>query len=170
MVSAIGFNPYVQSSTLIDPTIKAQLDSLGLQSTGNAQKDIAAIQAAKASQGSNSAQNVDDANKASTLMSSQAQPSSSAQPPWASLMQQLGLSLTGSKEGDFSAIATKLSSLQASAKTDSEKANVAALQAQFQAYASQADSSAQSSSSTPFAAEQNQIAQLNKFFLVGSST
>jgi|GEM_PF-2355609 len=167
MVSSISFNPYVQNKYVIDPTVKAQLDALGLNTTGSKDSDLEAILSAKTSQNSNTSSITDQANKASTLMSSQVKSGQQGQPPWFSLMQKLGISPTGSKEGDFAAISAKLSTMQSQATNEADKANVTNLQSEFQSLGGQSNSiSNAQAQSNPFDIEQNQTADLNKHFLV----
>lgn len=170
-IGSIGSNLYTQQSQQVDPTIKAQLDALGLKTTGSKQGDLAAIKAALAEQSqSGSASQVDDANKVATQQTSR-------ELPWATLMSQLGIQQTGSKEGDFAAIGAAIEVKASKATTVSEKAEVKALQQDFAAIQSQDDSnslqsqaqaataSAQNQQSGSFTG-QNQLAELNKFFLL----
>lgn len=169
MISAIGFNPYIMPNQMVDPAIKTQLDALGLKPTGSKQGDLAAIQAAKSSQTQNSNnKNIADANKVSTQIPPQNQSIQQVQPPWAELMQKLGLTLTGSKESDIAAITKKLQTLEAQATSPDQKAEVATLKAEFQAITSAEASSGSNqvnTQSNAFAG-QNQLAELNKFFLI----
>lgn len=55
-------------------------------------------------------------------------------PPWASLMQSLGLELQGSPEADFAAMSEKISEMSASATTPEQQANIASLQSQLEQY------------------------------------
>ncbi len=50
--------------------------------------------------------------------------------PWANVMSQVSLAATGDFSIDYSAFNTKISAMQASAQTPTEKANIAQLQAQ----------------------------------------
>ncbi|MDD3012677.1 MAG: hypothetical protein PHC34_03130 [Candidatus Gastranaerophilales bacterium] len=159
MISSISFNNSYLQRYVINPTVKAQLEALGKSSTGSEEGDLAILQAAKTSQNSDTSNTTDKANKVSTLMTSQTQSSQQGQPPWFSLMQELGISPTGSKDGDFAVISAKLSTMQSQATNEADKAKVTSLQSQFQAFGGQANS-------TPFAAAQNQVSEMNKFFLV----
>lgn len=161
MVSAVSsISGYSSSSTQqIDPSIKAMLDKLGLTSTGSQDKDIAAIKAAVAAQNSQQSDSTD-----STAQSSSEQKHSGTPPtsPYASLMSELGISSTGSMDGDVSAISSKISELSSSATTEEDKVKAASYQTQFANIQSQA-------SNPPFSTAQNQTASLNKFFMLGQS-
>lgn len=153
MVSAIGYYPYIYNKSLVNSTTGVQQS--GFISTTDSTEDTSTVQSTDTSS------NTQDADKASTLAS--AQQGSQAQPPWYSLMQQLGLSLTGSKESDFVAISAAISSLQSQAQNGTDKAKIASFQAQFQSYGGQTNT-------TPFTAEQNQNAAINKHFLLSNKS
>lgn len=85
--------------------------------------------------------------------------------PWADLLQDLGLSPQGSKEADLSAIANKISELEAAAKTDTEKANVDGLKSEYQqAVAAAASLQPPAPTMENFAGMQN-LGEMNKHFM-----
>ena len=159
MVSAIGYYPYIYNRSLISSTTKTQQS--GLTSTTESTEDTSSVQSSQSSQATDTENSVQDTDKTSTLTS--AQQGSQPQPPWYGLMQQLGLSLTGSKESDFAAISAAISSMQSQSKNDTDKAKIASFQSQFQSYGGQANS-------TPFTTEQTQNASLNKHFLLNNKS
>lgn len=70
-------------------------------------------------------------------------------------MNKLGVQPTGSKEGDLAVMTAKIDSLEASAKTPSEKANVQSLRSELSSVLKAGDS-----------VGANQLAALNKFFML----
>lgn len=146
------------SSTSIQqllPETKAKLEKLGIDTSSvkTESQGQLILKSVEGSQGTNSSQNVDNSNKASTA---QKPPPGGQQPEWISLMQENGISPTGSIEGDKAAVSALLSSME------SEKAQT--LATQFQAVG--LDVSPSSNQQQDALAGQNQLAELNKFFLV----
>jgi hypothetical protein len=93
------------------------------------------------------------------------QPSKPAQAtqPWAPLMSQVGLSMTGSLQGDYSAFMNKIAQLQAAAGSPSQIASYKSLEAQAQS-AFVAPSQPRSSSSQMLGADI--IAQMNRSLVI----
>lgn len=156
---SIGFN---NLSTL--------LSQYGVSNTGNLQTDLAALKKAMQSKGQSTSavdsfanfvsqiEKTKHSNKTSstgstdgTQQTDQTKKGQGPQggPPWASLMQQLGLELQGSPEADFAAMNAKLSEMSASATTAEQQANISALQSQVQQYESQAPQGAGGGMSMP---------------------
>lgn len=122
---------------------------------------------------------VDEADKSSKQQAQQAQKQQGQQiPPWFNLMAQLGLEPTGSKEGDLAAITQKISQMEAQATSEEQKAEIASLNALVtslfgtsvsggvSASEKTAEGSAQTNINTPSYTGQNQLAQMNKFFML----
>ena len=176
-IGAIGSSFSSQQSQQIDEMLKTRLKALGLQSTGSVQGDLALLKSAQSGQSqSSSASQTDNANKVST----QIQASSQAQQlPWASLMNELGVKPTGSKEGDFAAISSAIEVKSSQATTTEQKSEVKALQQEFASIQSQNDSNSTQSvaqAASPSAQSQqsnytgqNQVAELNKYFLLNKN-
>lgn len=135
------------------------LSQYGVGNSGNIQTDLAALKKAMLAKGQSTSavdsfasfvaqiektKKNDKTNSASstdgTQQTDQTQKGQGPQggPPWASLMQQLGLELQGSPEADFAAMSQKLSEMSASATTPEQKANITSLQSQFEQYQSMA--------------------------------
>lgn len=158
----IGFNPNIQMKPPIDPKIKTQLDELGLKPTGTKEGDLAAIQDAllkKAQETSGLQQNGDC-------------PPPQTPEEIAKFMRSIGLQPTNSKEGDDIAIRSKLNEMEVKATSQAELNTVESLRstfAQLIASASSGGSSFQGQSTTcDSLAGQDQVAKLNKWFLLKS--
>ena len=145
----IGFN-----------NLSSLLSQYGVGNTGNIQTDLAALKTAMQAKGESTSsidsfasfisqvnktkghghhKKVDQTQDADKTQDAQkTQQGQQAGPPWASLMQQLGLELQGSPEADFAAMSQKLSEMSSSATTPEQKANIASLQSQFEQYQNQA--------------------------------
>ncbi len=167
MLPRINFKQRIKLKPPIDPSIKAQLDSLGLQPTGSKEGDLAAIKAALNEQSINT----DKADKASSLMGAPDQ--NKPAPPWLTLLQELKIRPTGSKEGDFAAIAARLTTINSQATTQAEQAKVATLISNFNALGGSLKAQASHDKSSELQAHkpidylgQNQVAELNKYFLI----
>lgn len=174
-ISPVSFNTQTSSTSKtgskpqIDPDILAQLQALGLQPTGSKEGDLAAINAAKTAKQAQQGQNIQgQQQKGGPQGAGQGQGPPPGPPPWESLMQSMGLSLTGSKEGDFAAINQKISEMEASAKTDSEKQNVSQLKSQYQAVQSQANAGgpSQGGGGQNQFTGMTQLAEMNKLFML----
>ncbi len=168
MISRINFNQRFKLTSPIEPSIKAQLDALNLQPTGSKEGDLAAIKGALDEQGINT----DKADKASSLMGVQSDKDKPI-PPWASLMEELNVRPTGTKEGDFAAISTKLSTMSSQATTEAEQTKATSLTSQFNALGGSLNMQPNKTDSSQPPVEksidytgQNQIAELNRWFLV----
>lgn len=136
----------------------------GIQITGDPELDIKALYAAMRL-------------RASTIANTKAQQASADQPTdntqnsniqWATLMNQIGLSATGNLATDYAAFSNKISTMQLSATTPQEKANINQLQAQANIVFVQQDQSSkrtsQVQSTTASGAEI--MASLNKLYLL----
>ncbi len=167
MIPRINFNQRLKLKPPIDPNIKARLDALGLQSTGSKEGDLAKIKAAMDEQGINT----DKADKASSLpgLKEKEKPI----PLWISLMEELNVKPTGTKEGDFAVISAKLSTMSSQATTEAEQNKVIGLTFQFNAVGGGLNM--QPEKNNFFQAQvnkpvdytgQNQMADLNRYFLV----
>lgn len=138
ILSSLGLSP---SGTLqgditsIESKI-SELESSGNLSTeqkANLESMKAELEAVKQreAQNSNSTQNTQNTQKAE-------KPQGGGTPPWASLMQSLGLSMQGSKDADFSAISQRLSMMRSGSTLSAEqKSNLDLLESQFQQYQNQ---------------------------------
>ncbi|MEI8388285.1 MAG: hypothetical protein WCG23_00225 [bacterium] len=155
MISGIQFNPYINQKPPIDPQILIQLQSLGLKPTGSREGDLAAIQQAK-SGNTDSANNTDQANKASTLMASQTQQGHKGGAPWSSIMDELGIKGSGSAAGDAANISAIIATMQ-----PNEASSIAS-----RCQAVGLSVSVQNAQSIDPYAGQNQVAEMNKFFLL----
>jgi len=161
------------SNKQVDPVILAMLKKLGLTSTGNQQLDIQNIKKVVQEQGQqtggvNSFSEIDQINKASTQVAALL----NGEPAWISLMQELGLQPTGSKEGDMTAISQKINALESRAVTKEELEKVADYKTQFSSYfgvpvggTKSVDDLAATQQVNPTAGIE-QLAELNKHFLV----
>ncbi|MDD3420186.1 MAG: hypothetical protein PHE78_06250 [Candidatus Gastranaerophilales bacterium] len=142
ILSSLGLSP---SGTLqgditsIESKI-SELESSGNLSTeqkANLESMKAELEAVKQreeqkAQNSNSTQNTQNTQQA------QQNQGGGGTPPWASLMQSLGLSMQGSKEADFSAISQRLSMMRSgSTLSAAQKSNLDLLESQFQQYQNQ---------------------------------
>ncbi len=132
--------------------LNSLLNQYGVNYSGNIQTDLAALKKAMQAKGESTSaidgfasmvsqiektkqqQKTDSTDETNSTNQTQQAQKPQGGPPWASLMQQLGLELQGSPEADFAAISSKLSEMSASATTASQQANIASLQSQFEQY------------------------------------
>ena len=156
--------------------LNSLLSQYGISSSGNIQSTLTELKKAMQADGENTSvidsfaglisQKEALQNSELTDNSNNEQPSEKPQggePPWASLMQQLGLSMQGSPEADFAAISAKLSELSASATTPEQAANIASLESQFQQYQSMAPQGSMGENSSNMSSSMMQrIAQNNR--------
>lgn len=138
--------------------IKDLMNAYGIMTTGDANIDL---------------QNLHDAmqlnatdNLKETQASQQQTPPAAKNVPWADLMNQIGLPLTGSIDADYNAFNQKIFEMQMSATTPTEKANIAQLQAQA-LIAFVPPQNSNPNQSTPQVSGTDIIAQLNKMYLLG---
>jgi hypothetical protein len=155
MVSSISSISSSSSQVYPDPSIKAILDSLGIQPTGSTAGDMAAIKAALAENSSSSSSENSNNSSSSSSQSNKSGGGPGGEPPWAGLMQELGISLTGTKEGDFAAIQEAISNLESQSQDDADKAKASSYQSQF-------DNIVKQDSTPAFSTEMNQTASINK--------
>ena len=155
MISGIQFNPYINQKPPIDPQMLMQLQSLGLKPTGSRESDLAAIQQAK-SGNTDTANSTDQANKASTLMASQMQQGQKGGAPWQSIMEELGIKGSGSAAGDAANISAIIATMQPDKATSiASSCQAVGLSVNVQ----------NAQPIDPYAG-QNQVAEMNKFFLM----
>ncbi|MFH0702173.1 MAG: hypothetical protein V2B14_01360 [bacterium] len=146
-ISNIASSFLTSSVQPISSETKAKLEKLGID-TSNIRTEAQGQEALKSA-------NIDNENKASTLMKDKHPPQ--GQPPaWISLMQQNGMSPTGSIDGDKAVVSATLASM------DPDKAISLALQ--FQAAGLSVDAPNQQQTDTFVG--QNQLAEMNKHFLL----
>ena len=85
--------------------------------------------------------------------------------PWQSLLDKLGISSQGSKEADIAAITSKISKLEATAKTSADKANVQSLKLELQtATAATANMGGAIAAQNEFQGAE-QVSKMNKHFM-----
>jgi hypothetical protein len=162
-LSSIGSSFSASSTQKLSEQTKAKLESVGVDTSGikTESEGQQILKSSMNAQGVNSAQNTDQANKASTIM----QHNQPGPPPaWVSIMKQNGITPTGKIDGDKTAVASAL--------TNMNPAEAKSLASQFQAagLAVTAPNDSQKADSfkvDPFAG-QNQLANLNRHFLVSS--
>jgi len=114
-----------------DPQVIAMLRQYGLQPTGSREGDLQALM--KAMNGDfNNMQNINNNSKADKAGKKGGnRPPPQTPPAVSAFMRSIGLQPTNSKEGDYTAITTKLQELEAQAKSDPEKQKVDSLRATF---------------------------------------
>ncbi len=119
--------------------ISTLLSQYGINQSGNIQTDLAELKKIMTERGE-STKSIDgfanmlsqiEKAKNNKISTEEPKPTEQKGPPWNSLMQSLGLKLTGSIEGDFMAISKKLQEMAKSATTSEQKANIASLKAKF---------------------------------------
>lgn len=158
--------------------LNSLLSKYGVSYSGNIQTDLTALKKAMQAKGESTSfvdnfaamvsqieksQKQDGAN--STEKTGQQEGTQSSEkpqngnPPWASLMQSLGLELQGSPEADFAAMSEKLSEMSAAATTPEQKANITSLQSQFEQYQAMAPQGAGGSGISGLSNLQNFISQ-----------
>lgn len=153
----IGFNPAIKNiNQQADPQIKAQLEALGLTSTGSKEADLEAIKKAL------EAKKPDNDNK---IM-----PPPQTPLEIAAFMRSIGVEPTNSKEGDALVVENRIRQLESQATSPAELDKVQNLKTTWEQLTASASSGGtsfqQQSSSTDSFAGQNQLAKINKWFLV----
>lgn len=125
--------------------IMNEFQKYGITPSGDKEADIAALKAAKEANGESTAQienfemMMEQRKEMKAQRGEQGEKPQGAQgaPPWANLMQSLGLELQGSKEADFAAMSAKLTQLSSAAGSPEQQANLESLNAQYEYYYSQ---------------------------------
>lgn len=162
-VSLTNYSASLQSqyfgTTVSADRIKDLLNEYGIQTTGDASIDMQNLYEAMFSAASNSVKNTLQQNSQPEVIGN------SANVPWAALMSQVGLSLTGDINTDYNAFMQKIFSLQLSATSPQDQANMAQLQAEADIVFVQSTTSQDQSS--PQASGADILAQLNKMYLMG---
>lgn len=160
-ISSISSASSMSASQALSAITKAKLEALGIDTSDiknetDGQTTLKTIQGNQSSEKS-STKSVQDSEKASTLTNSQ---SSSSGPQWISLMNQLGISPTGSIDGDKAAITAAIANM--------DPAQASSVASQFQAVGMSVNTPNKGDNQKQ--ADQfvgaDQQAQLNKFFLV----
>lgn len=161
-ISSISGVSTSSSTQSIDTETLALLKKYGLKPTGSKSADLAAIAAAKSqeTEASGTTKSTSSTKEAQSAQGSQSPPAGKGESPFASILSQLGIKETGTKDGDIAAITSALTTMQASATSEQDKAKVATIQAQFAQVQNQMNSN-------PFEASQTQIGAINKKLLVG---
>lgn len=123
--------------------ISTLLSQYGIKQSGNIQTDLVELKKVMTERGESTSSIDGFANMLSQIEKAKNNKSQTTEepqteqkgPPWNSLMQSLGLKLTGTIEGDFMAIAKKLQEMAKSATTSEQKANIASYKAKFAEFA-----------------------------------
>ena len=113
--------------------IQALMQEYHVSSTGNATDDIKNLykaMSAKASQKANSIVNQSNSSSQSGNQATEVQSAQSNNVPWATLMSQVGLSVTGNLATDYTAFTNTISAMQVSATSQQEKASINQLEAE----------------------------------------
>ena len=130
-VSAVSTNYTYSSSaqywyfgtSISDDEIERLMYNYGITKTGDADLDMKALKNAMYSKAESSA-------IAGLPTPTQMTAQIAQNAPWASLMSEVGLIATGNLDTDASAFASKITTMQESAKTPAEKANIRNLEAE----------------------------------------
>ena len=169
MVSSISSIGSLDSTTstssvqALTEETKQKLEALGIDTSNitTEAQGLAALATAQATSEASSStstqETTDAANKASTQQSCPGQ-----KPEWISLMEEIGVSPTGSIDGDKTAVSSALQSM-----TDTAEAKSLAAEFTSAGLSVSIDSSSEQSTQQQDAfAGQSQLAELNKHFLV----
>lgn len=163
-------------TTFSDQTLQDLMRQYGIIQTGDSDTDVKALYQAMYSSAITQTTAAKASGKPQHAKPEESQ-SSSAQNannvPWATLMNQVGLSPTGDLATDLTAFNNKISQMMASATTQQEKANLYQLAAEASIVfvqpesASQSNISVQSSSLSHSISGADIMARLNKLMMVG---
>lgn len=154
---ATSFQYQYFGTVVSDERIQELMQQYGIQQTGDKQNDLQALYKAMFSAAKTSA--VD----AAPQQQSQAA-SGSADVPWATLMNQVGLSVSGDFSTDYQAFNSKISAMQLSATSAHDKAIINQLVAEAQIVFVPPSAS---SGNARMASGADILAQLNKMYMLG---
>lgn len=139
-----------------DDKIKDLMRTYGIMTTGNAEFDIQSLYDAMSAAASGNLKNAQQPSAPEVT-------GTTANVPWADLMNQVGLSPMGDLDTDYNAFNQQIYLMQISATSPQEKANVAQLQAQAAiVFIDQSSGSSQK----PQISGADILAQLNKLYLM----
>lgn len=163
-------------TTFSDQSLQDLMRQYGIIQTGDSDVDLKALYQAMYSSATTQAKGVNASKNSHQVKpeENQAQAAQNANNvPWATLMNQVGLSPTGDLATDLGAFNNKISQMMASATTQQEKANLYQLAAEASIVfvqpesASQSNTSVQSSSLSHLISGADIMARLNKLMMVG---
>jgi hypothetical protein len=161
-VSSASSTSQTTSIQRLSDETKRKLEALGVD-TSNIKTEaegLAALANAQASAVHSSQRTTDVTNKASTQKTAQG-----GQPPqWISLMEEIGVSPTGSIEGDKATVTSALQSMK-----DTSQAQTLATQFTAAGLSVSVDGSEQSTPQQDAFAGQQQLGNMNKHFLVNKT-
>ena len=184
-VGSISANPLYTLSiqcryfgtAISEDKIKDLMTQYGIKPSGNASYDVQALYDAMYTEASSDVKMAQASFNTQSSQSSQqsSQPEvvgSTADVPWANLMSQVGVPLTGTFEGDYNAFNQRINAMSIAATTQQEKASIDQLEAEASIVFVQPDQPSQASSQTDSKPQQQVsgadiIAQLNKMYLLG---
>ncbi len=153
----INFNPAIRANKTdpVDYQLKKKLEELGIQPTGSKESDLQAIKEATGKSGTDSTDKITQAPQ--------------TPPEIAAFMRGIGVNPTNSKESDAIAVSNRLNQLETQAAKKSDITLAQGLKAEWAQLTASAPSegagSQQSGSGDSFAG-QNQMAKINKHFLI----
>lgn len=170
-VSANYYTPTIQyryfDTTISDEQIQSLMLQYGITATGNADIDLEELyDAMYASVNSTAAKNVSNAQKAQDEQTQQAQqPSTNV--PWANLMVQAGLSVSGDYKKDYQIFNDKIFQMKISATKPEDKAIISQLISQAEIVFNQPENKTDSPSPIKSASGSEILAMLNKMYFFG---
>lgn len=169
--SSVQYNYF--STTVSAERLQDLMKQYGIQQTGNPDADIRALYQAIYGAAAADAQYNTPAKEVKHKEKPQATEAAvSTEVPWATLMNQVGLSATGDLDTDYTAFCNKIAVMQASATTPQQKADISQLVAQativfVQPESTQASPQTQTSYQPQKASGADITAMLNRLYSVG---
>lgn len=170
-VSANYYSPTIQyryfDTTISDEQITSLMQQYGITATGNADIDLEELyDAMYASAQATSNKTVSNAQKAQEDAMQQAQ-QPTINVPWANLMIQAGLSVSGDFKKDYQAFNDKIFQMKISATSPQDKAIISQLISQAEIVFVQPDNNSASFSPIKSASGSDILAMLNKMYFFG---
>lgn len=183
-VGAINYSPssyyYTSASqgrifgtSVSDDSIQILMDQYNIKQTGNQDYDLQQLYNAMYSDAESYVTSVKTAANQKQIQENKSEQEAveaqnASNVPWATLMQQIGLSATGNLTADYNAFNNTISIMQASARTPQEKASISQLQSQASVVFVQSDQSGtsfQGQGSSASVSGADILAQLNKMYM-----
>lgn len=177
LISAVrnySYSTYIQDKilgyTLSDSELQALMEKYGVMPTGDSDLDIQALYNAMYSKAESIA-NAAQPTPTAPQKNESTQPQNNV--PWANLMKQMDIEVTGNLATDNNTFNQKISAMKVSATTPQDKASISMLEAEAKIVFVQQDQSVQANLQTQEAPQKELAsgadikAALNRLFLLG---
>lgn len=159
-------------TTVSNDRIQDLMKQYGIKQTGDEEYDVQALYEAMMSAASSEAQNTQSiSNQGQVQQSQQTDAQNASNVPWADLMEQVGLSVTGNYDDDYDAFNSQIQTMKMSAVNPQQLASISQLEAQASVVFVKSDQSASqgasqsSQNSSVSVSGADILAMLNKMYV-----